>query len=253
MAGGARAPFERNGSAMLRRARARVRSRGPLGWSHRVLKAALVGLALLAAVFAGLVLYDGTGPAVSTLMVAHRLGGGSVDRRWAPLGSLSPHLIDAVVMSEDGQFCRHNGVDWHQMQEVLDDPDGPQRGASTITMQVARNLFLWNGRFLGFVRKGLEIPLAMLLDAVWGKKRVLEVYLNIAEWGDGVYGAEAAARRDFGKSAADLTSREASLLATALPNPFLRDPARPKRGHREVAAVNMARAREAAEWTGCLR
>lgn len=238
---------------MLRPSRAGVRSRGPLGRLRRVLTTALVGLALLAVAFAGLVVYDGTEPAVSTLMVARRLGGGSVDRRWAPLDDLSPHLIDAVVMSEDGQFCHHNGVDWHQMQEVLDDPDGPQRGASTITMQVARNLFLWNGRFLGFVRKGLEIPLAMLLDTLWGKKRVLEIYLNIAEWGDGIYGAEAAARHDFGKPAADLTSREASLLATALPNPFLRNPAKPTRGHREVAAVNMARARDAAEWTDCLR
>ena len=114
----------------------------------------------------------------------------------------------------------------------MDDPDGPSRGASTITMQVARNLLLWNGR--SFIRKGLEIPLALLIDAVWTKKRVLEVYLNIAEWGDGIFGAQAAARRDFNKPASQLTAREASLLATALPNPFLRHPAKPSRGHRRT-------------------
>ena len=99
-------------------------------------------------------------------------------------------------------------------------------------MQVARNLFLWNGRSI--IRKGLEIPLAMALDAVWSKRKILEIYLNIAEWGDGVFGAEAAARHDFGKPAANLTSREAALMATALPNPFLRNPAKPSRGHREL-------------------
>ena len=247
------ASFERDGVAVSRSSRVRSAGRGPLGRMNRVLNRLLLCVALSVALLAGLVVYDGTEPAVSTLMVVRRLSGGSVDRRWTPLVDLSPHLIDAVVMSEDGQFCRHDGVDWHQMQEVLDDPDGPQRGASTITMQVARNLFLWNGRVLGFVRKGLEIPIALMLDAVWSKKRVLEVYLNIAEWGDGVYGAEAAARHDFGKPAAQLSPREASLLATALPNPFLRNPAKPTRGHRDLAAVNMARARDAGEWTDCLR
>ncbi len=239
----------RTGAALLR---SRSRS-GPLGAVNRLVNRALLGLLALLLLFAGMVAYDGSGHPASTLMMARLLSGGSVDRRWMPLGAFSPHLVDAVVMSEDGQFCRHAGVDWHQMQDVLDDPDGPQRGASTITMQVARNLFLWNGRFLGFVRKGLEIPLALLLDAVWSKKRVLEIYLNIAEWGDGVYGAEAAARHDFGKSASSLGAREASLLATALPNPFLRNPARPTPGYRDVAAVNLERARGAAEWIGCLR
>ena len=238
------------GAATLRSGAA---NRGLLAFLARALNRLLLGLVVLAVAFAGLVIYDGIEPPVSTLMVVRRLSGGTVDRQWTPLASISPHLIDAVVMSEDGQFCRHGGVDWRQLREVLDDPDGPQRGASTITMQVARNLFLWNGRFLGFLRKGMEIPLAMLLDAVWSKKRVLEIYLNIAEWGDGIYGAEAAARHDFNKPASQLNPREASLLATALPNPFLRHPAKPTRGYREVAAVNIARSRDAAEWTDCLR
>ena len=210
---------------------------------------ALVFLFLVA--LAGLLVYDGTEPAVSTLMMGRWLTGKPVDRQWTALDDISPRLVAAVVMSEDGQFCMHKGVDWNQVHEVLDDPDGPQRGASTITMQVARNLFLWNGR--SFIRKGLEIPLALLLDAVWSKKRVLEVYLNIAEWGDGVFGARAAARRYFDKSVGRLTQREASLMATALPNPFLRDPAMPSRGHRDLAAINMERVQGAAEWIGCLR
>ncbi len=253
MLGRARTVARLDGGLPLRTFRPRRAGRGLFGSLGRVLNRLLLGVLVLALLFAALVAYDGTEPPVSTLMVVRRLSGGSVDRRWTPLAQVSPHLVDAVVMSEDGQFCQHDGVDWHQLHEVLDDPDGPQRGASTITMQVARNLFLWNGRFLGFVRKGMEIPLALLLDAVWSKKRVLEIYLNIAEWGDGIYGAEAAARHDFGKPSADLTPREASLLATALPNPFLRHPARPTRGYREVASVNMVRARDAAEWTGCLR
>ena len=206
---------------------------------------------VLVMLFLALLAYDGTRPAISTLMLGRWLTGRPVDRQWTPLAEISGHLVNAVVMSEDGQFCMHHGVDWDQLHEVMDDPDGPARGASTITMQVAKNLFLWNGR--SFVRKGMEIPLALLIDKLMGKKRILEIYLNIAEWGDGIFGAQAASRHDFNKSAAQLTSREASLLATALPNPILRNPAKPARGHRELAAINMERAEGAAPWTECLK
>ena len=214
-----------------------------LNWVFGLLIAALIGLAAL-------MVYDATQPAVSTLMVGRWLRGQPVDRQWTRLSDISPHLVSAVVMSEDGQYCAHDGVDWKQLQDVMDDPDGPSRGASTITMQVARNLFLWNGR--SFVRKGLEIPLALLIDALWSKRRVLEVYLNIAEWGDGIFGAQAAARHDFNKPASQLSPREAALMATALPNPFLRNPAKPTRNHRELAAINLERTQDAAEWTHCL-
>ena len=220
------------------------RTRRVLNIAGAVLIAGLVGLVALFA-------YDGTQHPVSTLMLGRWMEDKPVDRQWVPLSGVSRHLVDAVVMSEDGQFCHHNGVDWNQMREVMDDPDGPSRGASTITMQVARNLFLWNGR--SFIRKGLEIPVALAIDALWSKRRILEIYLNIAEWGDGVFGAEAAARHDFGKSAANVTPREASLLATALPNPFLRHPEKPSRGHRELAAINLDRAADAAEWTQCVK
>jgi monofunctional biosynthetic peptidoglycan transglycosylase len=191
-------------------------------------------------------------PPVSTLMLAHYVAGRPVERDWKPLDRISPLLVAAVVMSEDGQFCRHGGVDWKALGTVLDeaDEDGPSRGASTITMQLVKNLFLWPGR--SAIRKGLEIPMALGLDAAWPKRRVLEVYLNIAEWGDGIFGAEAAARRDFGKSAADLTLREAALLAASLPNPVRRDPRHPSRTLSRLAGSVMARVRQSAPWTDCL-
>ena len=166
-------------------------------------------------------------PAVSTLMAARWVTGQNVERVWLPLEKISPALIHAVLTSEDARFCDHGGVDWGALKEVLDeaDEDGPSRGASTIPMQTVKNLFLWPGR--SAIRKGLEIPLAMALDTIWPKRRVLEVYLNIAEWGDGVFGAEAAARSAFGKSAGALNAREAALLAVSLPNPILRTPGQP--------------------------
>ena len=171
---------------------------------------------------------------VSTLMLARWARGEPVDRRWVPLSSVSPRLVASVILSEDGQFCREHGVDFGALRDVIAEGDGaPTRGASTLTMQVAKNLFLWPGR--SYLRKGFEIPLAVLLDAVWGKRRVLEDYLNVAEWGDGVFGIEAAAERDFGVPASALSARQAALLATALPNPALRSAVHPSRRHRLMA------------------
>jgi monofunctional biosynthetic peptidoglycan transglycosylase len=211
-----------------------------------------LGLALLVAL-AGLILLWRAAPPVSTLMLARWVTFRGVERTYVPLARISPRLIAAIVISEDALFCRHHGVDWGALNEVINeaDEDGPSRGASTITMQTAKNLFLWPQR--SALRKGLEIPLAMLLDRAWGKKRVVEVYLNIAEWGPGLFGAEAAARRYFHKSAADLTQREASLLATALPNPILRDPSRPKRRQAVLAAINAGRVAGAEGYLDCVR
>jgi monofunctional biosynthetic peptidoglycan transglycosylase len=192
-------------------------------------------------------------PPVSTLMAARWATLRGVERTYIPLIRISPLLIAAVITSEDALFCRHHGVDWGALNEVISeaDEDGPARGASTIPMQTAKNLFLWPQR--SAIRKGLEIPLALVLDRAWGKRRVLEVYLNIAEWGDGLFGVEAAARRYFRKSAADLSQREASLLATALPNPIARDPSRPKRGQAVLAAINAGRVAKAGGYLGCVR
>jgi monofunctional biosynthetic peptidoglycan transglycosylase len=211
-----------------------------------------VCLGLLLAL-AGLIVLWRSVPPISTLMAARWVTFRGLDRTYVPLARISPRLVAAVVTSEDALFCRHHGVDWGALNEVITeaDEDGPSRGASTITMQTAKNLFLWPGR--SAIRKGLEIPLAMVIDRAWGKRRVLEVYLNIAEWGDGLFGAEAAARRYFHKSASDLTQREVSLLATALPNPILRDPSRPKRRHAVLAAINAGRVVGAESYLDCMR
>ncbi|HTV32256.1 MAG TPA: monofunctional biosynthetic peptidoglycan transglycosylase [Methylocella sp.] len=201
---------------------------------------------------AGLILVERFLPPVSTLMAARWLTGEAVDQHYVPLSRISPELRSAVIASEDAHFCTHGGVDWGALDEVLEraGPHGPSRGASTIPMQTAKNLFLWPSR--SYVRKGLEIPLALLLDLAWPKRRILEVYLNIAEWGDGIFGAGAAARRYFHKGADALDVREAALLATALPNPHLRNPAKPSPRHMGLAMRLMARMRSADNHTACV-
>ncbi len=191
-------------------------------------------LLLLALIAAGALAAQSAIHPVSTLMLARWATGRPVDRRWVPLSAVSPKLVASVILSEDGQFCHEHGVDFGALREVIAGGDGaPSRGASTLTMQVAKNLFLWPGR--SYLRKGLEIPLAVLLDGLWGKRKVLEAYLNVAEWGDGVFGIEAAAQRDFHEPASALTARQAALLATALPNPVLRSVVQPSRKHRQLA------------------
>nr|WP_269751207.1 biosynthetic peptidoglycan transglycosylase [Acuticoccus mangrovi] len=155
---------------------------------------------------------------------------------WRPLDDMSPYLVRAVVMSEDARFCLHWGVDLGQMRIVVAKAlDGQTpRGASTITMQVVKNLFLWPDR--SYVRKALEVPLAFWMDLVLSKDRVLEIYLNIAQWGSNVFGAEAAAERYFGVASADLTREQALAMATMLPAPSVRHPLSPSRRHRAVMA-----------------
>ena len=156
---------------------------------------------------------------VSTLMLKDLATFNGYDRRWVPLKDIAPVLANSVIMSEDGQFCFHRGIDWTELNGVIDDALAGEatRGASTITMQTVKNLYLWH-RPLGTVRKVLELPLAFYFDAVLSKKRIIEIYLNIAEWGPNVYGIEAAAQYHFGKPAKDLTARQAALLAVTLPN-----------------------------------
>jgi len=143
-------------------------------------------------------------------------------RRWMPLGQISRHLQRAVVASEDQRFCTHAGFDWVELGKVYRrwKAGAETRGASTISNQLAKNLFLWNGRSM--IRKGLEAGFTMLIETLWSKDRILEVYLNVVEMGDGVYGAEAAARIHFNRRAAELTPQQAALVAAALPNPRVR-------------------------------
>jgi monofunctional biosynthetic peptidoglycan transglycosylase len=218
-----------------------------------ILRAVLAALLALMLGIAGLIAVYRFEPPVSTLMLVRWLKGDAVDRQYVPLDRISPSLRAAVLVSEDARFCEHDGVDWGALREVLDraKPGGPSRGASTIPMQTAKNLFLWPSR--SYIRKGIEIPLALLIDLAWPKRRILEVYLNLAEWGDGIYGAEAAARHYFHKSADRLDAREAALLATSLPNPLHRNSARPSPRHAGLAARDMARARGADSLVACVK
>jgi monofunctional biosynthetic peptidoglycan transglycosylase len=224
-----------------------------LRWLRRLVQAGLGLLLLWAAAVFWLGLLYWAVPPVSTLMLGRWITLQPVERDFVSLDDISPNLPLAVMTSEDGRFCEHHGVDWDALREVLEaaDEDGPSRGASTIPMQTAKNLFLWPGR--SYVRKGLEIPVALYLDLIWSKRKTMENYLNIAQWGDGIFGAEAAAKRYFGKSAKALTRREAALLASALPNPLVRNPSRPSRLHRALAARLLGRMEIAAPYAGCLK
>jgi monofunctional glycosyltransferase len=170
-------------------------------------------------------------PPVSNIMLLRAIKGNGIDRTWVSLDDIAPALPRAVITSEDARFCAHWGVDWHEfsgvIEDAMDDGEAPVRGASTIPMQTAKNLFLWDGRFA--IRKVIELPEALWMDLVWSKRRMIEIYLNIVEWAPGVYGAEAAARHHFKKSAKSLTKREAALLAAVLPNPIKRQAGKPSR------------------------
>lgn len=158
-------------------------------------------------------------PPATPLMVHRWLSEERLDVRWRSLSDISPFLQWAVIAAEDQRFPDHRGFDWEEIGKALEEYQqrGRRRGASTITMQVAKNLYLWHGR--SWLRKGLEAYYTALIELLWPKWRILEVYLNIAEWGVGIFGAEAAARRYFGRSAARLTEPQAALLAAVLPNP----------------------------------
>jgi monofunctional glycosyltransferase len=198
-------------------------------------------LAAIVLVPLGLTLVYGFVRPVSTIMLWRWATARPVERVWIPLDKVSPALVAAVVVAEDGQYCRHHGVDLRSVAEILEKESLREaRGGSTITQQTAKNLFLWTRR--SFARKALEFPLALWLDFVLGKRRVLEIYLNVAEWGpNGEFGVEAGARRAFGKSAADLDPAEAALLAAILPNPHRRDARQPSPQLRRLAGIYAGR------------
>ena len=143
-----------------------------------------------------------------------------MQHKWVPIEEISENMALAVVSSEDNLFMSHSGFDFDQIQKAIEEAEktGRQRGASTISQQTAKNVFLWNGR--SWVRKGLEAYFTVLIELIWGKERIMEVYLNSIEMGPGIYGAEAVAQAHFGKSASKLTRREAALIAATLPNPL---------------------------------
>ena len=178
----------------------------------------------------------------STLMLWRQITGHRVERTLVPIERIDPNLVRAVIAAEDASFCTHHGIDLRQMREAVRSIGTPgERGGSTLTQQLAKNLFLWQGR--NAVRKVLEVPLALWIDVVIPKRRQLEIYLNIVEWGpNGEFGAEAAARRAFGKPARQLTQQEAALLAAILPNPVRRSARQPGPGLRRLAGIYMTRA-----------
>jgi monofunctional glycosyltransferase len=220
----------------------------------QVLWAALVFILLLLLLPYLLVpLYRVVNP-VSTLMLWRWAHGIRVERTFVPIGRMAPALPITVIAAEDGRYCRHRGIDWDELRERIEDVDdiGEAKGVSTITQQAAKNLFLWPGR--SFVRKALELPLALWMDLVLPKWRVLEIYLNIAEWGpNGQFGAEAASRYAFNKSVSSLSPREAALLAAVLPNPRRRSARQPGPVVRRLASMYEARGIAQAALAACAR
>ncbi|WOC16463.1 monofunctional biosynthetic peptidoglycan transglycosylase [Pseudochrobactrum sp. MP213Fo] len=188
---------------------------------------------------------------VSTLMVKDLVLLKGYERQWVPLDDIAPVLVNSVMMSEDGQFCSHSGIDWNQMKLVLSAEGEPSRGASTIPMQTVKNLFLWNGR--SYTRKALELPLAQAASLILSKHRIMEIYLNIVEWGDGIYGVEAAAQHYFKRPASKLNARQAAYLAVTLPNPILRDASKPSRGMVRIGRIIERRAQNSGAYVWCVQ
>lgn len=220
----------------------------------RAVKTLLLALVVVALVPYLIAPFYRSGHPVSTLMAWRSLRGAPMQRQWIDLAAMSPYLPRSVVAAEDAHFCKHHGIDWGALREAIDDAqeEGTAfRGASTITQQVAKNLFFWQGR--DPIRKALEFPLALWIDLVLPKSRILEIYLNIAEFGpEGQFGVAAGAAYAFGKSAADLSPREAALLASILPNPVRRSARKPGPGVRRLAATYQARG-QAASLQTCWR
>lgn len=186
-------------------------------------------------------------------MAGEALRVGGVERDWRGLDEISPHLARSVMAAEDARFCEHWGFDFDAIRAALAEREqGRVRGASTISQQVAKNVFLWHGRT--WVRKGLEAGFTGLIELIWPKRRIVEVYLNTAEFAPGVFGAEAAARHYFDRGADALSLEQAARLAAVLPNPKERNAARPsayvQRRARAIAAG--ARTLEAEGRDGCV-
>ena len=196
--------------------RAKTRKRRPLLTLLLILALIPVG---------GVVLHRFVPPLFTILMVKQAVAGHGMDYRWRSLNHISPRLVEAVIAAEDARFCQHHGFDVEAIQKAMEANERAEqrgsdkrRGASTISQQTAKNVFLWPSR--DWVRKGLEVGYTGLIEIGWGKRRIMEMYLNVAEWAPGVYGAEAASQHWFHKSAENLTAREAARLAAILPSPL---------------------------------
>ena len=201
---------------MAKISRKRTRGRRLLRWALLALLAWCAGSVLAVA------LLRFVPPVASAVMLGDWIGGDrgfTLHYRWTPWEQVAPALPIALVAAEDQKFPEHHGFDLAAIQSALADADDGERlrGASTISQQVAKNLFLWNGR--SFVRKGLEAYFTVLIEALWPKRRILEMYMNVAEFGPGIYGVSAASERYFHTTPARLSASQAALLAAVLPNP----------------------------------
>ena len=236
-------PFRtrRGGPAQSQRPRRR--------WLRRVLWTLLI---LFLAPHVLLLVYRFVPPPITPLMIARQFEGAGLHKEWVPLSEIAIYLPRSVISGEDNRFCSHGGVDWQEMNEVIEQYRAGERsrGASTITMQTVKNLILWQGRDV--VRKGLEIYFAEYLELIWPKRRIMEVYLNIVEWGDGVYGAEEASQRYFRRSAAQISPAQASLLAAVLPNPREWSAARPGPYVSERSGVIRNRVEQLGAYLNCI-
>lgn len=206
-------------------ARSRPQKRAPMArlrrWLRRWVWRAGLAFGLGALAWIGLYAVIPVPTTAYILSEQRRLGG--IDRQWVAMDAISPNLQRAVVAAEDANFCLHWGFDLNAIRNVIE--AGETRGASTISQQTVKNAFLWQDR--SWLRKALEAILTPAMEAIWPKRRVLEVYLNVIEFDEGVFGAEAAAQHHFGISASDLSLRQASLLAAVLPAPQQRSATRP--------------------------
>lgn len=235
-----------------RRARA-IRRPPQRSLRRRLRRAGLIAVAVLLVGPALLIaLYRFVDPPITPLMLIRAGEGYARWHDWVPAAAIAPGLAHAVIAAEDNRFCRHGGFDWQALGTAWRDwrTGGRLRGASTITQQTAKNLFLWPGR--DWLRKTLEAWLTWQIELIWPKPRILEVYLNIVEWGPGVYGAEAAAQFHFAQSAARLSRRQAALLATALPDPLTRAAGQPQADHDRRARRIEQRLHEITPWLDCV-
>lgn len=192
-----------------------------------VIMAMAVMAAMVALTLVVMLLFRWVPPPTTAFMIQERLSGTKIDYRWVPMTRISPYAALAVIASEDQNFFNHWGFDLKALVNAIEDNRTRKtpRGASTISQQVVKNLFLWPGH--SYVRKAIEVSFTVVMELLWPKQRILEVYLNIAEMGRGVFGVEAAGRRFFHKAAADLNRRESATLAAVLPNPKLMNAKRP--------------------------
>ena len=227
----------------------------PRSMAFRILRALVIAILIVVLLpYALAPLYRVVDP-VSALMLWRRATGHRVERVWVPLSAISPALPRAVMAAEDARFCVHHGIDFAELRAAFADAAdaddfSEMRGGSTIAQQTAKNLFLWPSR--SFIRKAAELPLALWMDFVLPKWRILEIYLNVAEWGpSGQFGAEAASRYAFNKSATKLSAREAALLAAVLPNPRRRSARQPGPAVRRLAGIYEARGAAQAQLSSC--